>query len=73
VGELEVEMGEMGERDTGTGAVVNGDGRVSERGGCAFEPEPEAGPWTRKWRCMLELTLNARPQPGNGQRKAVCS
>jgi hypothetical protein len=32
-----MEMGEMGERDTGTGAVVNGDRKVRERGRCAFE------------------------------------
>jgi hypothetical protein len=43
---MEREVGEMGER---TGAVVNGDGRVSERerGRCALEPDPEpelAGP-----------------------------
>jgi hypothetical protein len=70
----EVGEREVGEHDTGTGAVVNGDGRVSERvrGRCALEPEPElAGPWARRCQHMLELTLNARPQPGNGHWNAV--
>lgn len=69
-----MDMEEVGERDTG--AVVNGDGRVRERarGRCALEPEPEpelAGPWARRCRRMLELTLNARPQPGNGHWNAI--
>jgi hypothetical protein len=35
------------------------------------EREKPGAVWFRKWRRMLELTLNSRPQLGQGHRKAV--
>jgi hypothetical protein len=52
---------------------VLGVGAGAGVGACVWAWEkwlPSAGGagWLRRWRRMLELTLNARPQPGKGQQ-----
>jgi hypothetical protein len=59
-GEVGEDMGAIGERTDSDEA--DDEEVVGEKTGAA---------WLRKWRRMLEFTLNARPQLGCRQRKAV--
>lgn len=69
----------LGEKDAAEETLQDAlGGEVGDVGEEALEgydekPAANAGlEWLRKWRRMFELTLNARPQVGWGQRNAGC-